>query len=191
MGTAVDEARGFTARTAMTLDEDGAMARAATLDPRAFAAIYERHRTPVYRYLRSRTTSNDEAGELCAVTFERALIAIRHFRPSGGGLLAWLLRIARNAHIDATRRSRRHLIHRDGAWEDGTADPGPGPEDQAILRSLIGALSEGQRDVLQLRFSAGLTAREIAAVLGSSEEAAQKRLERALQSLKEAYHHVD
>lgn len=187
----MDDAWSRTAGVAMTLDEDGAMAHAATLDPRAFAVIYERHRTPVYRYLRSRTTSDDEAGELCAVTFERALTAIDRFRPSGGGLLAWLLRIARNAHIDATRRAHRHPIHRDSAREDGAADPGPGPEDQAILRSLVRALPDGQRDVLQLRFSAGLTAREIGAVLGSSEEAAQKRLERALQTLKEAYHHVD
>jgi hypothetical protein len=39
----------------MTLDDDEAPARAANLNSRAFAAIYERHRTFVYRYLRSRT----------------------------------------------------------------------------------------------------------------------------------------
>jgi RNA polymerase sigma-70 factor (ECF subfamily) len=171
----------------MTLDEDTAMARAASLDPGAFAAIYQRHRTPVYRYLRSRTESDDEAGEICAVTFERALAAIDRFRRSGGGMLAWLLRIARNAHIDATRRSLRHSLRRQVARDDEARDPGPGPEDQAVLRSLIRALPEGQRDALRLRFSAGLTAREIGAVLGLSEEAAQKRLERALQALKEAY----
>ena len=183
----MDEVRSLTASVAMTLDEDTAMARAASLDPKAFAAIYQLHRAPVYRYLRSRTGSDDEAGEICAVTFERALAAIDRFRPSGGGMLAWLLRIARNAHIDTTRRLLRVAVRRPGAEGDEAADPGPGPEDQAILRSLIRALPEGQRDALQLRFSAGLTAREIAAVLGLSEEAAQKRLERALQALKEAY----
>jgi RNA polymerase sigma-70 factor (ECF subfamily) len=168
----------------MTLDDDEAMARAATLDPHAFAAIYELHRTPVYRYLRSRTTSDDEAGELCAVTFERALTAVHRFKPSGGGMIAWLLRIARNAHIDSTRR---HASRSDAARTDATGGSGPGFEDSAVLRSLIDALPGKQRDVIQLRFAGGLTAREIGLVLGLSEGAAQKQLERALQALTEAY----
>lgn len=44
-----------------------------------------------------------------------------------------------------------------------------------------------QRDSFQLRFAAGLTAREIGVVLGLTESAAQKQLERALAALKEAY----
>ena len=185
--TAVDDARSIAAGVAMTLDEDEAMARAASLDPLAFAAIYERHRTPVYRYLRSRTVSDDEAGELCAVTFERALLAIGRFRPSGGGMIAWLLRIARNAQIDATRRRSRQASRVDGA----ESEPGSGAdralEDSAVLRSLIQGLPAHQRDAVQLRFAGGLTAREIGAVLGISEGAAQKQLERALAALKEAY----
>ena len=44
-----------------------------------------------------------------------------------------------------------------------------------------------QRDAIQLRFAAGLTAREIGGVLGISEAAAQKQVERGMQALKEAY----
>lgn len=115
----------------MTLDEDEAMARAASLDPAAFATIYERHRTPVYRYLRSRTTTDDEAGELCAITFERAIAAIDRFRPFGGGMIAWLLRIARNAHIDAIRRTDRRATPIDGPFGEPMMPAGSGLEDEA------------------------------------------------------------
>lgn len=162
------------------------MAQAARLDPTAFAAIYERHRTLVYRYLRSRTTSDDEAGDLCATTFERALTAIDRFRPSGGGMLAWLLRIARNAHLDSLRRSERGTSSTESVIESAGRSHA-GPEDSAVLRGLIADLPTTQRDAIQLRFAAGLTAREIGVVLGLSEEAAQKQLERALSALKEAY----
>ena len=161
--------------------DDGDLARAAVEDREAFAAIYERYRVPVFRYLRSRTPSDDDAEELTAVTFERALRAIHRFRPSGGGMAAWLLRIARNAHLDRVRSgARAAVIH----VEPTRASPA---DDDVILRSLVDALPESQRDAIQLRFAGGLTAREIGQVLGMTEAAAQKRIERALKSLKEAY----
>jgi RNA polymerase sigma-70 factor (ECF subfamily) len=151
----VDDARRLTGGGTLTLDEDGAMARAATRDPRAFAAIYERHRTPIYRYLRSRTMSDDEAGELSAVTFERALAAIHRFRPSGGGMVAWLLRIARNAQIDAGRRITREAARPGGPGADTSIGTAPGLEDSVVLRNLIQALPGNQRDAIQLRSPAG------------------------------------
>jgi RNA polymerase sigma factor (sigma-70 family) len=135
---AMHDARTLTAGVVTTLDEDDALARAATVDPRAFAAIYERHRTSVYRYVRSRTTSDDEVGELCAVTFERALAAIGRFRSSGGGMLAWLLRIARNAHTDTSRRPPQNARREIEPGEAETAESGLGLEDRVILRSLVG-----------------------------------------------------
>ena len=81
----------------------------------------ERHRLAVFRYLRTRTRSEDDAVELTAVAFERAITAMPRYRPTGGGILAWLLRIARNAAIDAGRRasavpldaeSRTSALHR-------------------------------------------------------------------------------
>jgi RNA polymerase sigma-70 factor (ECF subfamily) len=164
--------------------DDVELARAATEDRAAFAAIYERYRTPVYRYLRARTATDADAQDLAAVTFERALGAIHRFRPVGGGMVAWLIRIARNAQSDAMRQQRR----RGAAAAADPDEPAVEPSDDAvILRSLIDDLSTTQRDAIQLRFAAGLTAREIGGVLGISEAAAQKQVERGLAALKEAY----
>jgi len=157
----------------------------------AFEAVYLRHRTAVFRYLRSRSTSDDDAAELTSVTFERAFRAHGRFRADGGGVAAWLLRIARNAAIDEARRRSRRFEPRGEDVERTAAllaERADAPlEDGVVLRALVAALPERQRDAVRLRFASGLTAREIGVVLGLSEGAAQKLLERALQALKEAY----
>ena len=164
--------------------DDAELARAATEDRAAFAAIYERHRTPVYRYLRARTTTDADAQDLAAITFERAMGAIHRFRPVGGGMAAWLIRIARNAHLDWLRQRRG----RDTEVASDAAEPVfDSADDAVVLRSLVDGLPSTQRDAIQLRFAAGLTAREIGGVLGMSEAAAQKQVERGLHALKEAY----
>lgn len=163
--------------------DDAELARAATEDRAAFAAIYERHRTPVYRYLRARTATDADAQDLTAITFERAMGAIHRFQPIGGGMIAWLIRIARNAHSDALRQHRRR-----GTESESDAEPAvESADDSVILRSLVDGLSDMQREAIQLRFAAGLTAREIGGVLGISEAAAQKHVERGVHALKEAY----
>jgi RNA polymerase sigma-70 factor (ECF subfamily) len=163
---------------------DAELARAATNDRAAFAAIYERYRTPVYRYLRARTATDADAQDLAAITFERAMGAIHRFRPVGGGMVAWLIRIARNAHSDAMRQQRRRGTEVSSDAAEPTVDAS---DDEVMLRSVIDGLPPTQRDAIHLRFAAGLTAREIGAVLGISESAAQKQVERGLLALKEAY----
>jgi RNA polymerase sigma-70 factor (ECF subfamily) len=175
--------------------EDERLALEARSSPPAFATLYGRHRESVFRYLRARCANDDDALDLTAVTFERALTAIHKYRPLGAGFSAWLLRIARNAAIDQSRRRRARPAP--ASLESAERQPAPDdPEAAAIasddhrhLRELVRALPEPQRDALALRYSAGLTARQIGAVIGKSEDAAQKLITRALSDLKEAYGH--
>jgi RNA polymerase sigma-70 factor (ECF subfamily) len=175
--------------------EDGLedrMASGARSDPAAFAWLYEQHVERVYRYLRGRGASPDDATELTALTFERALRHIDRYRTGESGFGPWLLRIARNAFIDETRRRRPEPLDEAASF----AAPGSSPEDQAIdseerrwIRGLVAALPETQRDALALRFAVGLTSREIAAVIGKSEAATKKLLTRAIAALKEETRH--
>lgn len=159
----------------------------------AFATLYQECRLPVFRYLRSRSRSDDEAADLAAVAFERALRSIDRYDPRQPAL-PWLLRIARNVAIDAARRSRPllslHLVPR----YDEPVDPSS-PEQHALqserdqeLRGLVFALPEQQRDAIALRYGSGLTAREIGLVLGRSEAATEKLIQRALATLRGARH---
>lgn len=151
----------------------------------ALETLYREHSLHVFRYLRARVESDDEAGELTAMTFERAIHAHDRFRPRAGGERAWLLRIARNAAIDVAR-SRRHSIVSSELVE-ATPATETSVERLAELRVLLAGLPEDQRDALHLRYAGGLTAREIGAVIGKSESATQKLITRALSALREVY----
>jgi RNA polymerase sigma-70 factor (ECF subfamily) len=175
-----------------TDDGEGAALRAAS-DPSAFAEVYVMHRDAVFRYLRARVQDEDEALDLTADTFERALGSISRYAPRGGGIRAWLFRIARNTAVDHARRRRLRIPF----WPMATdvrASENDEPESSALaahehhrLRLLLADLPDIQRDAIALRYGAGLTAREIAVVIGKSEEATQKLMSRALRRLKETY----
>ena len=123
----------------MSLDDR--LAEEARTNAEAFAPLYERHLERVYRYLRARGAAEDDAAELAALTFERALTHIDQYRPGGSGFGPWLLRIARNAFIDAGRR--RHNRSLDLQEAAGLAAPGQSPEDAAIAAAVRAASSAG------------------------------------------------
>ena len=161
------------------------------MDAAGFAALFEQHRLDIFRYLRSRGLSEEDAADLTADTFERALRARHQYRPSRGAPMPWLLRIARNAATDLLRR-RQAAQRGFRVWPLRTSEPDPAVtllRDEAARRLAqhVADLSEPQRDAVRLRYAAGLTAREIGDVLGRTEAAAQKLLTRALTALKEAY----
>jgi len=174
------------------LDRDDELALAARTDAAAFGVLYERHRLAVFRYLRTRTRTEDEAAELTAITFERALAAMPRYRPTGGGVVAWLLRIARNAAIDAGRRTHAVPFDVELADPSGASSPEASAIERERLSSVAAAvdrLPDVQREALALRYAAGLTAREIGAAIGKTEHATQKLISRALVTLREDSRH--
>lgn len=176
-------------------ERDEELALAAGSDPAAFGLLYDRHRLAVFRYLRSRTRTEDDAAELTAVSFERALAAIHRYRPAGGGFPAWLLRIARNAAIDAARRGRpAAALPVDVRDDRSSVTPEAAVlavETRRALREAVDRLPDLQREAIALRYAARLTAREIGEVIGRSETATQKLLSRALAAIRETYRDDD
>lgn len=181
------------ARTGAVPDQDEQLAVGARTDNASFGLLYERHALAVFRYLRARGAGEDQAEELTAVAFERALSRIDSFRPGRSGFRAWLLTIVRNAWVDGHRRSAR-----DTGLAAAEALPavGPSPEAMAIaaeerelVMRLVARLPEPAQDALALRYAAGLTSREIAHVIGKSDDATKKLLSRSLASLREAARH--
>lgn len=174
------------------MNDDRDLIVAAVARPAAFAEVYRTYRQPVYRYVRSLVASDDEATDLTSTTFERALRSLGSYRASGSAV-GWLLRIARNAAIDAARRRRPSV-----SWDDPSVrrlpadDPPPEKELETNerlreLQRLVRELPSATRDAISLRYGAGLSAREIGAVLNKSEAATQKLITRGLAALKEAH----
>lgn len=166
-----------------------------TTEADAFGALYRQHLHGIYRYLRSRASSDEEAADLTQQVFLKALDALPRYRDRGVPIAAWLFRIARNVATDAHRRRRGTV-----AWDllpeslrpiDEDTDPEAAvlhAESLARLGDLLAALDPAKRELLALRFGGGLSSREIAAVVGKSEAAVKQQLARTLRSLKEQYH---
>ena len=161
-------------------------------DPAGFEHAYERYRLSVYRYLRARAVLDEDALDLTATTFERAFAKRASFHPRDGGLGAWLFRIARNAAIDAQRRTRGDVHSAPPALMDHLALAGNRDEEaRREVVDAVAALPPDQRDMVWLRYAGGLTAREIGAVVGKSEAAVQKQIQRALGALREELDELD
>lgn len=163
------------------------------IDRAEFGELYLRYRDPVFRYVRRLCGSEDEAADLTALTFERALAGLHGYRGDGAGFAPWLFRIARNQAWDARRRKHPWLPLQLLALTRHPQEVTT-PEEATLRRESIGEMSryldelpEIQRECLLLRYGAGLTAREIGAVVGKSDEATQKLITRALAKLKENY----
>ena len=73
-----------------------ALGNGAVIGRADFGELYVRYRDPVFRYLRRLCGSEDEAADLTALTFERALAKLHGFRGDGAGFAPWLFRITRN-----------------------------------------------------------------------------------------------
>ena len=174
-----------------SLNQDEAwLVQAARADPTAFDPLYQRYLTPVYRYLCLHTANEEDAADLTQQVFLQALQALPKYRERQLPFAAWLFRIAHNLAIDTYRR-HRPTIAWDWLPEALQPDSGADPEVMVLeqerlrqLRQLFDRLSQDKRDLLALRFGAGFTAREIAAVVGRREEAVQKQLVRIIGSLR-------
>jgi RNA polymerase sigma-70 factor (ECF subfamily) len=169
------------------------LVRVAQADPAAFAALYDRYRDRIYRYLLMRTDTQDDADDLLQAVFLKALDALNQYRPTRGPFSAWLFAIARNTA--STVRTRRPPSV---AWDLVPEIQLPVDEHEPDahllrrealdrLRQLFGRLDASKRELLILRFAANLTVAEIAAVIGKSEAATKKQLTRTLHTLKEHY----
>lgn len=170
----------------MTADDAGEM----PLDETTFATYYERHRDAIFRYHRARCGSDEGAADATSTTFEHAWRARDRFRGPQPAFVAWIFRMARHQAIDAARRQatkKRALV----LWPTTAPAPDPadlvlGDEADRILLRHLAELPELHREALLLRYAGGLTAAEIAQVIGKGEEATQKLLSRAIGRLKEA-----
>jgi RNA polymerase sigma factor (sigma-70 family) len=163
----------------------------AACDPAAFSELYEQYFKRVYNYVRFRCCDSVTADDLTSQTFERLLEYINRFRPQRGPFEPWLFAIARNVVNGHYRRQRSPWLPLELLRPQPAPDPQPEEAvlqretSDALLTALCG-LDERSRDLLSLKFAAGLTNRQIAQVAGLSESNVGVILFRALGQLRAA-----
>ncbi len=167
------------------------LARAKDADKRAIADLYDQYAHRIYGYLYRRVGNAQVAEDLTGDVFVKVLEAIRARQLWQVSFRAWLYRIAHNTVVDWYRRHGADGYDSvdDGQFEAVTREPGGAlladSWSHHELRAALRSLSEGQQQVIILRFGEGLKTREVAEVLGKSVGAVEALQHRALTSLRQ------
>ena len=149
-----------------------------------FEAAYVRHYRDVHRYLLGLTRSVDEADDLAAETFERALGAWAS-GPMPDQALPWLLLTARRLATDRWRRARRLAGLLPRAITGRPPSAGETRTDFWLWFDAVARiLTDRQREVLVLRYQRDLTDADIASVMGISESGVRSLVGRAVEVLR-------
>ena len=154
-----------------------------------FEELYRSCAADVYAYVASLLRDRSAAEEVTAQAFERAYRKRGTYRSGRGTPEAWLFGIARHAALDELRRlKRRAPLEADP--EDVSA---LAPEDHAegvvrreTVRAALATLDPRDRDLVALKFQAGLSNTEIARVLAMSESNVGTKLHRTMEKLRRA-----
>jgi RNA polymerase sigma-70 factor (ECF subfamily) len=158
--------------------------RAKASDPNAWEALYRRVYPGLLAYARRRLDA-DRARDAVAETMARAVAGLDRFAWNGAGFEAWMYGILRHVVIDAHRAHARRrgepLDHGDGA---GPLEYVLDGEEAAALRSAFDLLDPADRELLELRVVAGLSAEEVGSVLSKRPGAVRMAQSRALERLR-------
>ena len=136
----------------------------------AFAGIFDEYAAPIYRFIASRVNSPSDAEDLTQLVFVKALEALPRYEARGVPFGGWLFRLARNAIIDQVRTRREHLPLVTAMTRE-TEEAGPDAaaalrDDLDRVADALANLTDDQREVIELRFFAGLSVDEAAAAMG-------------------------
>lgn len=175
----------------MTFDDeaiDRLVAAAQSGDPDAFGSLFDHYYVPVHRFVAARIGRPNDAEDLAQLVFVKALEALPRYEARGVPFGGWLFRLARNVVIDHVR-TRRDYAPLDLASERSSEDAGP--DDLAVLRQEMDRVAQAlrrltpeQREAIELRFFAGLSAKEAAEAMGRQEGTVRGLQFRAIAALR-------
>jgi RNA polymerase sigma-70 factor, ECF subfamily len=170
---------------------DDLLGRARKGDSEALEMLLAHHQAQIYRFGLKMCRDPEDAEDVLQDTLLAMARGVRDFR-GASSISTWLYTIARNFCIKKRRKSKfapagQQSLDSDVDLETARlADPGKGPDEtlaghevKVALEQAIGALEPIYREVLLLRDVEGLTAPEVAEVLGVSVQAVKSRLHRA------------
>jgi RNA polymerase sigma-70 factor (ECF subfamily) len=157
-------------------------------DDRAATELVERHAQALARFAVSSGERND-IDELVQDTFVRAFNSLDGFR-GDSSFRTWLFTIQRRLLVDRRRAERRRrdrdeVKEGDAATEYDALDTVVADETQRRLQNAVGRLSPMQKEVFGLRVSEGLSYKEIAEAVGTTEGAARVHYHNAMRAVKE------
>lgn len=162
-------------------------------DPAAFGELYDLYVDRIYAFCRTRSAEQEEAEDLMAQTFERALRSIGRYEHRGAPFSAWLFRIAANLAVDRIRRTPTLVHLGDHTDLEALVEPPERTEadtwverwEQAEwMQAHLATLPIDQQHAVRLRYYEDRALEEIATVMGRSNGAVRQLLHRAVHALR-------
>lgn len=144
--------------------------RIAVGDQQALAVLYDRTSRLVYGVIRRVLTDAGASEEVLLDVYSQIWRQASSYDAVRGGPLAWMMMIARSRAIDRMRSGRQEAMRRQPLDDLGDSpalsaspeDMTVASEEQRLVRDALSALSDEQRQVIELAYFSGLSHAEIA-----------------------------
>lgn len=171
--------------------EDNELVELAKEDKEAFGEIYERYMPKIYNYIYYRTGNQQDAEDLTAKVFYRAMSHIERYVDKGVPFQAWLYRIAHNLVANFHRdHGRRKIIPLDDYVAHTLRSDAPdrqaeASEETEMLMTAIRRLPEERQQLILLKFIEQKSNAEIGEIMNRTEGAIKSLYHRTLLALRD------
>ncbi len=158
-----------------------------------FGSLYEQYLPRVFQYVYYRVGNRATTEDLTSDIFKKALTSFTKYNPEKASFSTWIFSIARNVLIDYYRRRSKEQEFRKEAEPDLLAsstsleEEVDRIEELHRLRECLSLLKSSEQELISLKFSSGMTNREISRVTGLSETNVGTILCRALRKLRDSF----
>jgi RNA polymerase sigma-70 factor (ECF subfamily) len=175
----------------MCEENDAILIARAKEDPEVFGSLYERYVDRIYSYICYRTGNDQDAEDLTARTFYRALNHFPGYEDRGAPFSAWLYRIAHNLVANWHRdNSRRQMVSLEDLILRAPKGKGPAAkvekvDQEDVLLAAVRRLAPDRQQLVILKHVEGLTNAEIGEVMGRTEGAIKSLYHRTLVALRD------
>ena len=162
--------------------------RASISNPENFGPLYEKHYKSIFRFLYQRLNQKDEAHDLTAEVFIKALLNIGKYEFRGKPFISWLYRIAYNELMQFFRHKKNHRTInadiQDLRFIQEEVDIVYFEEFIPQLKELITGLHPDDLILVEMRYFERRPYKEIAEILELSEVNAKVKMHRIIEKLK-------
>ncbi len=157
-------------------------------DAEAFGILYDRYIEKIYRFVFYKTFVKEIAEDITSDVFHKAYTKIASYNEAKGTFSAWIYRIARNAVIDHYRTAKKTVPIED-VFDIGVLDNTIESHDALLdferVRVFMNTMTPRQREIITLRLWEEKSYKEIAEIIGGTEDAAKMAFSRAMRDLRE------
>jgi RNA polymerase sigma-70 factor, ECF subfamily len=168
--------------------EEAALIKASRKDPARFAPLYERYHEPIFRFIYQRMDDKDQAFDLTAQVFLKALSSLHRYEEKGVPFASWLYRIARNEVYQLFKEKKAkwslNVETVEIAEIISEIDEQNSEEQHQLLLQMIKDLPEDDLQLIEMRFFESKPFKEIGEILAITENNAKVKLYRVLDRMK-------